>query len=120
MDSPRQPHRPKRLGEEVSVAGATTRWIWPAIVRLPEGPADSLPSPWFVGEAQQNMHVSMRRGLTASGKTIPANVEAVRTVPLVEHRASSSEKLECLRHLFGGQIEDGRTMSARNDHTAAA
>jgi hypothetical protein len=81
----------KRLGEKVSEAGPRPRWIWSAIVRLAERPADSLSRVWLVHEAEQNVHVSVGRRLTAGRITVPANVVTVRLVSGVQQRACSSQ-----------------------------
>lgn len=108
-----------RFAEKGPVAASLSIRIGTAVVRLAKRPADALTGLRLVPESQED--VQMRVRPAASGRVaIPADVEPIRLVTLVQQRTRLSKQLEGRIDLVRGELEDGWSVCLRDDHAATA
>jgi hypothetical protein len=82
------------VAEKAPVALTERSRIGTQVVLLSQRPADALSGLWLVGEAQQHVHVRVRGGLPACAIAVPADVETVRPVALVEQGPRVAQELK--------------------------
>lgn len=105
---------------EASIFRSLGLRIGAKIVRLSQGQTNALASLRFISKPKENVHVSMIGVLTASSVAVPADVESVRSVVLVEKWTCFAEQLKRGENLLRREVERCRMVSLRNDHPAPA